>query len=229
MASYHAMIALEHDMIGYCLTAPRAQVLPTFGAEPKLGTNPIAYAVPTKDEPPYILDIATSVVAHNKINIARRLGSVLPGGYVADMYGQPIMEDGPVPEEFQILPMGSIRELGSHKGYGFAMMAEILATVLSGALPGMLDVESRSSHHFAAYNISSFTDVEHFKDTMDYTLRTLRNTKPARGFSRVLYPGLSEHEEEIERRANGIPLHREVIEWFNKTTKELSIPALQTF
>lgn len=228
---HHAMLAARRNMIGVTMTAGGAAVLPTFGAEPRFGTNPIAIAAPTRTEPPFLFDVATSAVAGNKTELARRIGATVDPNWITDLEGNPITDERTMPKlgEYYLLPLGGTRENGSHKGYGFAMMAEILATVLSGALPGMLDIESGSSHHFAAYNISSFTDVEHFKDTMDDTLRTLRKTKPARGFSRVLYPGLSEHEEEIERRANGIPLHREVIEWFNKTTKELSIPALQTF
>lgn len=226
MASYHAMMALEHDMIGYCLTAPGAQVLPTFGAEPRLGTNPIAYAVPTKEEPPYVLDIATSVVAHNKIIIARRLGSELPGGYVADMDGRPIMENGPVPEQFQALPLGSIRELGSHKGYGLAMMVEIFCGILSGsgfaAQAGA--VRGRTRHFVAAFNVDSFTPVDEFKEMMDDFLRTLKATKPAPGHDRVLVPGQPEHEAFQDRSVNGIPLHRDVVQWLRDTASEMSIP-----
>jgi LDH2 family malate/lactate/ureidoglycolate dehydrogenase len=110
-------------------------------------------------------------------------------------------------------------------------MSEILATMLSGAIPAMVagrDVEGGSRHYFAAYNIESFTDVDTFKDHMDQTLRTLRETKPAPGHERVLYPGLSEYEEEQDRRANGIPLHNEVIRWFGDITAELSVPRLVT-
>ena len=85
MAAYHAMLALPHDMIGICLSGTPPQVLPTFGAEPRLGTNPIAVAVPTNEESPFVLDIATSVVAINKFRIAKRLGATIPGGMLADM------------------------------------------------------------------------------------------------------------------------------------------------
>ena len=130
--------------------------------------------------------------------------------------------------QFLQLPLGGTREQGSHKGYGFALMAEIVSTMLSGALPAMLAPGSGSRHYFAAYNIESFTDVEEFKENMDRMLKMLRETKPAPGHDRVLYPGLSEHEEEQERRANGIPLHKEVVQWFDDITRELSIPRLKT-
>jgi LDH2 family malate/lactate/ureidoglycolate dehydrogenase len=92
----------------------------------------------------------------------------------------------------------------------------------------MLEPGSGSKNFFAAYNIAAFTDVEQFKDTMDEMLKTLRTTPPASGHERVLYPGLSEHEEEQERRAKGIPLHKEVIQWFADITRDLGIPPLAT-
>jgi LDH2 family malate/lactate/ureidoglycolate dehydrogenase len=105
-------------------------------------------------------------------------------------------------------------------------MAEVLSTVLAGALPTMLAAGSGSKTHFAAYDIAAFTDVEQFKDTMDRMLATLRGAPPAPGEDRVLYPGLSEFEETQKRRANGIPLHKEVIAWFAECTRELGVPNL---
>ena len=107
-------------------------------------------------------------------------------------------------------------------------MAEVLSTMLAGALPTMLVAGSGSKNHFAAYDIKAFTDVEQFKDSMDAMLKTLRTATPAPGQERVLYPGLSEHEELAERRAHGIPLHKEVIEWFGTVTKEMGIAPLAT-
>ena len=106
------------------------------------------------------------------------------------------------------------------------MLVEVLSTMLSGALPSMLGATG-SKHHFAAYSIEAFTDVDAFKENMDRMLKTLRETPPAPGHDRVLYPGLSEYEEEQDRRANGIPLHKEVIQWFDDITGELSIPGLR--
>jgi LDH2 family malate/lactate/ureidoglycolate dehydrogenase len=92
----------------------------------------------------------------------------------------------------------------------------------------MLAPGSGSKNHFAAYSIEAFTDLEQFKDTMDRMLGTLRTAKPAPGQERVLYPGLSEAEEIEARRAGGIPLHREVIEWFAGCTREMGLPPLAT-
>ena len=100
-------------------------------------------------------------------------------------------------------------------------MSEVLGTMLSGALPSMVDRDGGSKHSFAAYNIAAFTDVDDFKEKMDRMLKLLKETPPAPGHDRVLYPGLSEHEEIEDRRANGIPLHKEVIEWFDDICSEL--------
>ena len=227
---HHAMLAAEQDMIGVTMTSGGAAVVPTFGAEPRFGTNPIAIAAPARTEAPFLFDVATSAVAGNKTALARRVGAAVEPNWITDLDGRPINDGRVMPElgDYFMLPFGGTRENGSHKGYGFAMMAEVMSTLLSGALPGMLPGSVNSSHQFAAYDIAAFTDVDQFKDTMDETLRTLRTTKPAPGHDRVLYPGLSEHEEEQDRRANGIPLHREVVQWFDDITAELSLPALET-
>ena len=227
---HHAMLAAEQDMIGVTMTSGGAAMVPTFGAEPRFGTNPIAIAAPARNEAPFLFDVATTAVAGNKTALARRVGAAVEPNWIADLDGRPITDGRKMPElgDYFMLPFGGTRENGSHKGYGFAMMSEVMTAVLAGAAPGMLPGTRGSSHHFAAYDIAAFADVDRFKDTMDEMLRTLRTTRPAPGHDRVLYPGLSEHEEERERRANGIPLHREVMEWFDDITAELSLPALQT-
>ena len=90
----------------------------------------------------------------------------------------------------------------------------------------MLSPTSGSKNQFTAYNIAAFTDLDRFKDTMDEMLHTLRTASPAPGQERVLYPGLSEAEELEVRRAKGIPLHREVLQWFAECTSELGVTPL---
>ena len=231
MAAYHAMMALKHDMIGMCMTTPPAVVVPTFGAKPRLGTNPVAIAVPAATEPPFVFDAATSLVPHNKLGIALRMGVKLLPGWIATKDGTPVMEEVDAPPLgphglalADLLPLGSTRELGSHKGYGFAAMVDILSGVMTGggysANPGRPNV----GHYLAAYNIEAFVDTGEFKRTMDEWLQMLKSTPPAPGHERVLYAGLLEAETERERRANGIPLHPEVIDWFRITCAEFSVP-----
>lgn len=226
MASYHAMLALEHDMIGVCMTSCPPLVVPTFGAEARLGTNPIAVAVPAKDEPPFVFDAATSTVAGNKIGIARRLGSKLEPGWLADRDGTPIMEEIDAPEKYTLLPLGSTRELGSHKGYGLSCVVDILAGVLTGFGYGAVPGRPNFGHYVAAYSIEAFTDVEGFKEQMDEWLRMMKSTKPAPGHDRVLVAGQPEAEVEAVRRAEGIPLHAEVVQWLRDTCGELAAPCL---
>jgi L-2-hydroxycarboxylate dehydrogenase (NAD+) len=226
MASYHAMLALEHDMIGVCMTSCPPQVLPTFGAEPRLGTNPIAIAVPAKDQPPFVFDVATSSVAVNKIRIAARLGTEIPGGWMAREDGSPIMEAGLAPEKFTLLPLGADREGGSHKGYGLSCMVDILAGVLTGFGYGAVPGRPNFGHMVAAYSIDAFTDVEPFKAEMDEWLTMMKTTKPAPGHDRVLVAGQPEAEVEEVRREEGIPLHPDVAESIRDTCAEMSVPCL---
>lgn len=226
---HHAMLAARADMVGVCQTSSGLRVLPTFGREPRLGTNPISIAAPAKSEPFLLFDAATSAVAGNKIVLAERVGALMEPGWVAGLDGAPITEPQPVPPrgEFNQLPLGGTREQGSHKGFGLALMVEVLATLLSGGIPTMVDGNISSKHYFAAYNVEAFTDLDGFKDTMDRMLQTLQETPPAAGQEAVIYPGLSEHQHEQDRRANGIPLHAEVINWFDGMTAELGIPLLE--
>ncbi len=223
MASYHAMLALKHDMIGISMTACPPSVLPTFGAETRVGTNPIAMAAPAREEPPFVYDAATSVVAGNKIGLARRVGAKIPSGWLGDEQGSPFMEPIDPPTPYYLLPLGSTRESGSHKGYGLACVVDILSGILSGTAYGMVPGRPNFSHFVGAYSIEAFTEVDRFKELMDDFLRTLRETPPAPGHERVFYPGLPEWEAERDRRANGIPLHKEVVQWFRDISSELGI------
>ena len=229
---HYAMLAAREDMVGVCMTVGGTRVAPTFGAEGRMGTNPISIAAPARSEPFLLFDAATSAISGNKIHLAERVGEPLLPGWIASKDGTPIMHETPAvfAGEYVQLPMGGTREQGSHKGYGFALMGEILCALLAGKTPSMLapdEAVTRFGHYFAAYDIAGFTDLDGFKDTMDGMLRTLRTTPPAPGHDRVLYPGLPEYEEEQDRRANGIPLHREVIEWFDGIARELSVPRLR--
>ena len=226
MASYHAMMAVEHDMIGVCMTSCPPSVVPTFGAEPRLGTNPIAVAAPAKNEPPFVFDAATSSVAGNKVNIARRLGVKMEPGWLADGDGNPIMEEADPPEKYTLLPLGSTRELGSHKGYGLSCMVDIMAGLLTGVGYGAVPGRPNFGHYVAAYSIDAFTDPDDFKEMMDEWMGMMKSTKPAPGHDRVMVAGQPEAEVEAVRREDGIPLHPDVAQWMRDTCAELSVPCL---
>ncbi len=220
--AYHAEMALEHNMIGIAMTTGGLMVAPVNGAEARVGLNPIGVAVPTKEEPPFIFDASMSSVAGNKIALAQRIGVKVMPGWIAKKDGTPIMEETEVPDEYLMLPAGGTREIGSHKGFSLAMLVEILAGVLGGSGAGTFR-RSQASHHFIAYDIESFTDVEKFKSDMDEYMKSIKETKPAPGVDRVVYAGLPEYEEKIEREDHGIPYHPEVLDWFKGICAELGI------
>ncbi|MBI4218651.1 MAG: Ldh family oxidoreductase [Chloroflexi bacterium] len=220
---YHAMLAAEDDMIGLCMTGGGgASMVPTFGAEPRLGTNPIAWAAPARKQPPFLFDVASTQIANNKIGLARRLGVKLEPGWITRPDGTPVLEETSVPEKYYMLPFGGTRENGSHKGYGFGAVVDIMCATLSGVGPGF--ISKKGGHFFCAFRIDAFTDPEKFKDDMDAFLAGLAATKPAPGHERVLYPGLTEGEETAKRMRDGIPYHREVVEWYQSIGAELGIP-----
>ena len=221
-AGYHAMRALPHGMIGVAMSSsgPPA-MLPTFGALPRLGTNPIAWAAPADEMPPFVLDMGTTQIANNKIRLAKRVGAQVEPGWIARTDGTPIMERVDVPDEFYMLPLGGTREQGSHKGYGLGAVVDIMCSTLSGLGPGFIALVP--GFHFLAYRIDAFIDLDQFKADMDRFLRGLVETPPAPGHDRVVYPGLLEAEEERVRLEEGIPYHREVIEWFRGIGGELGL------
>ena len=134
------------------------------------------------------------------------------------------MDERPTPDGFMMLPLGGTREIGSHKGYGLGASVDILSGLLSGAGVALHRKDGTSGHHFTVFNIAAFRDLDEYRAEMDAYLRALRETPTAPGQERVLYAGLEEHEEEIDRRERGIPYHPEVIEWFRETTAELGLP-----
>ena len=222
-ASYHAQRAVEHDMIGVSMTIGGLMVAPTGGAKPMVGLNPIAVAAGAGTEAPFVFDASMSSVAGNKIRIARRLGITVPGGWIANANGEPIIEESPVPDEFLMLPTGGTLDGGSHKGYGLAVMVDILCGVLGGDPPGFGRPPGDVSHHYLAYRVDAFCDLEEFKTQMASFMRALRTTPPIDGYERVLYAGLSEQETETYRRANGIPYHREVVDYFRSLARQVGV------
>jgi len=229
MASYHAMMALEHDMIGVCTSASGPYVVPTFAREPRLGTNPIAVAVPCGTQPAYVFDAATSAIPGNRVNIAYHKGDQLPGGVLADADGRPILEPSDPPATYhglKLLPLGSTREAGSHKGTGLATIVEILGSMLSGS-ELMLRLPQGEAHQFLmALDIAAFTDVQEFKAAMDDLVQTMNDTPTAPGHDRVIVAGQLEAEAAADRGANGIPVPAVSVTWFDDECRQAGLPTL---
>ncbi len=237
IASYYVLQALERDLIGWAMTNSTKLVAPLWGAERMLGTNPIAIAFPGKEEPPIVIDLATSAAAYGKIEIALRRGEAIPNGWVITREGLGTTKPDEVIAGGAMLPLGSDREHGGHKGYALAMMVDILCGVLSGANWGPFappfalrqEVPKRSvgkgiGHFFGAMRIDGFIDADEFKRQIDDYVRVFRATKPAPGTRGPLIPGDPEREAEQMRRENGVPLILPVVEELRDISQKTGIP-----
>ena len=223
--AYYAHMALEHTMLGQATTSGGVTMVPTYGTQPLLGLNAMAFAAPARRNPPFVYDASPSVVAGNKLGLARRLGQTVLPGWITDREGNPIMEESPLPEKYMMLPLGSTREGGSQKGYALSVIGEIITSVLcaSGAGPRR---RAGSVHHFLAYDIACFCDPQEFMADLDQYLTDLLECPAVSGAGRVLYSGYPEARTEADRRANGIPYHPEVIDWFRTATTHYGVAAL---
>lgn len=231
MAAYHSMLALEAGMIGITATSAGPGVLPTFGREPRLGTNPIAIAAPAATLPAFVFDAATSTITINRVSTSRRLRAPLPPGTVAAPDGSPLLEPmvppvTPAPEGLWLLPLGGTREAGSHKGYGLGASVEVLTTILSTCQSMMELGRGQAAHMLLAVDVSAFVDPAEFRAGMDRFIAALNATPPAPGHERVLVAGQPEWECARRRTHEGIPLHPEVVAWFDETCAARGVPEL---
>lgn len=226
MLAYYTLMAIPHDMIGICMVSAGGGLqVPLWGREPVFGTHPLAWAAPTLNLPPFVFDVATTQVAANKLMLTRRIGSNLEPAWITGLDGNPIMEpvDSPDYGGFFMLPFGGTRENGGHKGTGFATIVDIMSGILSGNRPGFMANKNMHSQFVMAIKVEAFIDALAFKKDLDALLERISTMAPIEGQDRVMYAGLLEHEETAKRKANGIPYHREVVDWFNKTSEELQL------
>ena len=226
MLAYYSLMAIPHDMIGICMVSAGGGLqVPLWGTQPVFGTHPIAWGAPTNKMPPFVFDVATTQVAANKLMLTRRIGSNLEPGWITGLDGAPIMDavDSPDYGGFFMLPFGGTRENGGHKGSGFAAIVDIMAGILSGNKPGFMADKNMHSQFVMAMKVEAFIDALEFKSDLDALLQRISSMTPIAGQDRVYYAGLLEHEETAKRKTQGIPYHREVVEWFNKTAHELDL------
>ncbi len=221
MCQAYPIMALGHDMIGMAVTSNGIAMVPTFARDAWTGTNPIAFAAPADKEPPFVLDMATTVTAAGKLGIAKQWGVDVPRDWLAPPEeGAKELQPGLMRQP----PLGFTREMSSHKGWGLAVMVDILAGVLSAnGVPGMLPPGAPSAHYFQAMRVDGFRPAADFKRHMDEMLRAVRNLAPAKGHDRVLYAGLLEWESEQKRRKEGIPLPPWTVDYFRSACAELGV------
>ncbi len=224
IAAYHAMKALEYDMIGMAMTNASALVAPTFSVERMLGTNPICVAVPAGEQDPFVADMATTTAANGKLEILQRKNLDTPMGWVQDAAGNSTTDAHALKNGGALLPLGGDREHGSHKGYALGSIVDIFSAVLSGAnygpwvppFPAYVPMPENQpgkgiGHFFGAMRIDAFRPAEEFKQHMDHWIERFKSARPVPGEERVIIPGEPEKEMEMERMKNGIPVPDTVV------------------
>jgi LDH2 family malate/lactate/ureidoglycolate dehydrogenase len=237
IAGYYVLKALERDQIGWAMTNTTRIVTPLWGAERMLGTNPIAIAFPGDKEPPIVIDMATPAAAYGKIEMAMRRGESIPAGWAIDADGAPTTDPHAMADGGAMLPLGSTRERGGHKGYCLSAMIDLLSGPLSGANWGPFtpaftlehaeperQVGRGLGHFFGAMQIEAFIDPLEFKRQIDDWIHTFRNAKPAPGTDGPIIPGDPERIAEAQRRESGIPLVTPVVNDLRTISKATGIP-----
>jgi LDH2 family malate/lactate/ureidoglycolate dehydrogenase len=223
IAAYYTLQAVEAGLIGVAISNAAASMAPWGGVEARLGTNPICVAIPTQDEIPLVLDMAASVVARGKIRLAQHEGHPIPQGWALDSEGQPTTDP-------QVAIEGTLLPIGGPKGYGIALVNDILAGILTGSPSG---VEVRSIHDlqqpspvgffFQVLQIEVFSSPHEFFDRLGAQLTSIRNSPRARGVKRIYIPGEIEWECERDRRQNGIPIGSATLKSLHELAEELGV------
>ena len=231
-ASLYARMAMEQDMIGVYFAVGNANHLPPWGGiEMLLSTNPIAVAIPAGDEPPIVLDMATTVAAYGKVKAKAQKGETMPEGWMIDREGKPLT-DPKRAEEGMLLPLGGME--AGYKGYGLAMIIGLLAGTLGGAAMGrdVIDFNhdddsvTNTGQAIAAINIAAFGDVAVFKAAVDTLVRDFRGSARMPGVERIFVPGERSQATREERTRNGIPIAPALMRGLDQVADELGIAKL---
>ncbi|RWY47236.1 Ldh family oxidoreductase [Mucilaginibacter gilvus] len=240
IAGYHALMAVEQDMIGFAMTNASPLVAPTFSNERLLGTNPMCYAFPAGKYPPVIVDMATSAAANGKLEIAQRSGKQVPEGWIQNQQGQFTTDPHALKSGGSLLPLGSDHEHGSHKGFGLSATVDILSGVLSGANygpwvppfvsflePPMNPPGKGIGHFLGAMRVDGFRPADEFKADMDNWIQRFKSASTVDPTQHVIIPGEPELEAELDRMQNGIPLVDAVAKDLNELAVKLGVKTLQ--
>jgi LDH2 family malate/lactate/ureidoglycolate dehydrogenase len=217
---YYAMMAAQQGCIGMSFTNARPSIAPTFGVQPMMGTNPIAFACPTDEAFPFVFDAATSIVQRGKYEVLQRAEKPGREGWSVNTEGKMVTDPNEViaglsKDAVALLPLGGFgEEQGGHKGYGLAAIVEILcASLQTGAfLHGLLGFDEtgkkqpfKVGHFFMAIQIENFIELDTFKATTGQILRELRASRKAPGYERIFTAGEKEYEMEKRVREQGVP------------------------
>ena len=239
IAGYYAMMALEHDCIGMSMTNADVLVVPTFGRDAMLGTNPIAVAAPADKERPFVLDMATSTVPRGKLEVCERQGKPVPLGWATDERGLGTENPHRVLENLKkragggLLPLGGEGELLSgHKGYGLALWVDVFCAILSGAAyadlvypktPDGKPMPADLGHFFGAWRVDAFRPVNEFKAAMDDLQQLLKKAPGAEGQNRIYIHGEKEYEKTEHYSRDGIPINPRVVDDLKALAEEMDV------
>jgi LDH2 family malate/lactate/ureidoglycolate dehydrogenase len=236
IAGFYSLMAAEKDMIGIASTNANALVAPTFSTDRLLGTNPIAFAIPGKEEKPFVADFATTPIARGKLEIMEKQGKSAPEGFIQDETGKSSTDPSILKRGGAILPLGGDYEHASYKGYCMGAMVDILSAVLPGANFGpfvppqvaYLEPKSESpgkglGHFFGAMRLDAFRPAEEVKTYLDHWIRTFRNANSIDEKNKVRIPGEPEYEKEEKIRESGIEIIPQVWEELLKTAHSLDL------
>jgi len=227
-ASLYARMALQHDMIGLYFAVGNANHLPPWGGlDMLLSTNPIAAAIPTLNEAPVVLDMATTVAAYGKVKAKAQRGEMMPEGWMIDRQGKPLLDPTKSEEGF-LLP------IGGYKGYGLSLIVGILAGTLNGAAMGRQVIDfnkdfsttTNTGQAIAIIDPSAFGDITEFKQNVDTLVRELRGSERMPGIDRIWLPGEQSHEKRLSNEAHGIVLAPSLMKQLNDLAAQLNITPL---
>jgi LDH2 family malate/lactate/ureidoglycolate dehydrogenase len=239
IAGYYAMMALNEDCIGMSMTNADLLVVPTFGRNAMLGTNPIAVAAPAGEQRGFVLDMATSTVPRGKLEVYERLEKAMPLSWATDERGvatdsaKKVLANLKARAGGGLLPLGGEGELLSgHKGYGLAVWVDVFCAVLSGAAYANLvyprtaegkALPANLGHFFGAWRIDAFRPVAEFKAAMDDLQRRLKNSPRAEGHDRIYIAGEKEYEYTESNLKAGLALNPKVLADLKALGTELGV------
>jgi LDH2 family malate/lactate/ureidoglycolate dehydrogenase len=227
-ASLYARMALQHDMIGMYYAVGNANHLPPWGGlDMLLSTNPIAVAVPAGEEPPVVLDMATTVAAYGKVKAKAQRGEPMPVGWMIDRKGEPLTDPRRSEEGF-LMP------IGGYKGYGLAMIVGLLAGTLNGAAVGSETIDfnkdivsvTNTGQAICVVDPDAFGEVAEFKARVDKLVRELRASERMPGVDRIWMPGEQSHARRVANEREGIALPAALHDNLDQFARELGVPLL---
>ena len=227
-ASLYARMPLAHDMVGLYFAVGNANHLPPWGGlEMLLSTNPIAAAIPAGEEPPIVLDMATTVASYGKVKVKAARGEPMPEGWMVDRQGRPLTDARRADKGF-LLP------IGGYKGYGLALVVGLIAGTLNGAWMGrdLIDFNRDASsatntgQAIVAIDPDAFGEIADFKREVDRLVRDIRGSERMPGVDRIWMPGEQSHEKRVRQAREGITLAPQLVKTLNAVADELGIEPL---